>query len=85
MPLTKQRALVVWTSLKSDVAPIDDQKERQAADDHMGLMTPVIKGMLTDVGFAEAVAAQQMFGGHGYICRNRCRAVCARCAHCHDR
>jgi acyl-CoA dehydrogenase len=62
------RALVVWTSLKSDVAHrSDDQKERQAADDHMGLMTPVIKGMLTDVGFANAVAAQQMFGGHGYI------------------
>ncbi|WP_424629120.1 acyl-CoA dehydrogenase C-terminal domain-containing protein [Bradyrhizobium sp. SYSU BS000235] len=62
------RALVVWTSLKSDVAHrSDDQKERQAADDHMGLMTPVIKGMLTDVGFANAASAQQMFGGHGYI------------------
>ncbi|MDZ4368224.1 MAG: acyl-CoA dehydrogenase C-terminal domain-containing protein [Afipia sp.] len=62
------RALVVWTSLKSDLAHrSDDQKERQAADDHMGLLTPVIKAMLTDQGFANAVAAQQMFGGHGYI------------------
>jgi alkylation response protein AidB-like acyl-CoA dehydrogenase len=62
------RALVVWTSLKSDLAHrSDDAKERQAADDHMGLLTPVIKGMLTDQGFANAVAAQQMFGGHGYI------------------
>ncbi len=62
------RALVVWTSLKSDLAHrSDDQKERQAADDHMGLLTPVIKGMLTDQGFANAVSAQQMFGGHGYI------------------
>ncbi|MDB5546375.1 MAG: acyl-CoA dehydrogenase, partial [Hyphomicrobiales bacterium] len=37
------------------------------ADDHMGLLTPIVKGMLTDVGFANAVAAQQVYGGHGYI------------------
>lgn len=62
------RALVVWTSLKSDVAHrSEDPKEREAADDHMGLLTPVIKGVLTDQGFANAVAAQQMFGGHGFI------------------
>ncbi len=62
------RALVMWTSLKSDVAHrSDDDKERQAADDHMGLLTPVIKGVLTDLGFANAVMAQQVFGGHGYI------------------
>ena len=42
-------------------------KERQAAEDHMGLLTPVIKGVLTDLGFANAVMAQQVFGGHGYI------------------
>jgi acyl-CoA dehydrogenase len=62
------RALVLWTALKSDVAHrSEDAKERQAADDHLGLMTPVIKGVLTDQGFANTVAAQQVFGGHGYI------------------
>src|SRR5690349_24288842 len=62
------RALVMWTALKSDVAHrSNDAKERQVADDHMGLLTPVIKGVLTDVGFANTVAAQQVFGGHGYI------------------
>jgi alkylation response protein AidB-like acyl-CoA dehydrogenase len=62
------RAMVVWTALKSDVAHrSEDPKERQVADDHMGLMTPVLKGVLTDGGFANAVSAQQMFGGHGYI------------------
>jgi hypothetical protein len=62
------RALVLWTALKSDVAHRSgDAKERQAADDHMGLMTPVIKGVLTDQGFANTVLAQQVFGGHGYI------------------
>jgi len=62
------RALVVWTALRADVAyRSDDEKERQTADDHMGLLTPVIKGVLTDLGFANAVMAQQMYGGHGYI------------------
>jgi acyl-CoA dehydrogenase len=62
------RALVLWTSLKSDVAHRSaDDAERQAADDHMGLMTPIVKGVLTDLGFDNAVKAQQMYGGHGYI------------------
>ena len=30
-------------------------------------MTPVMKGVLTDLGFSNAVLAQQMYGGHGYI------------------
>jgi len=62
------RALLIWTALKSDIAHrSQDEKERQAADDHMGLLTPVVKGVLTDQGFANTVLAQQMFGGHGYI------------------
>ena len=62
------RALVLWTALKGDIARRStDATEREAADDHLGLMTPVIKGVLTDQGFANTVAAQQIFGGHGYI------------------
>src|SRR5881227_456113 len=62
------RAMVIWTALKSDVAHrSSDPKDRQEADDHMGLMTPVMKGFLTDAGFANAVQAQQIYGGHGYI------------------
>ena len=62
------RAMVVWTALKSDVAHrSSDPKDRQEADDHMGLMTPVMKGVMTGTGFANTVLAQQMFGGHGYI------------------
>src|SRR5258706_13115702 len=62
------RAMVIWTALKSDVAHrSSDPKDRQEADDHMGLMTPVLKGYLTDTGFANAVQAQQVYGGHGYI------------------
>jgi alkylation response protein AidB-like acyl-CoA dehydrogenase len=62
------RAMVVWTALKSDVAHrSSDPKDRQEADDHMGLMTPVMKGVMTGTGFANTVLAQQMYGGHGYI------------------
>ncbi len=62
------RALVLWSALREDIAQrAEDEGERQAADDHMGLLTPVIKGVLTDTGFANAVAAQQIYGGHGYI------------------
>jgi len=62
------RALIVYTALQHDVAQrADDARERQAADDFMGLLTPVIKGVLTDTGFANAVMAQQIYGGHGYV------------------
>jgi hypothetical protein len=62
------RALIYWTALKGDVAHrSDNEKDRQAADDHMSLLTPVIKGVLTDFGFQNTVLAQQVFGGHGYI------------------
>ncbi|MEJ8473345.1 acyl-CoA dehydrogenase C-terminal domain-containing protein [Roseibium algae] len=62
------RALVLWTALKGDVSHrSDDVKTRQKADDMMGLMTPVLKGVLTDTGFANTVDAQQILGGHGYI------------------
>jgi hypothetical protein len=39
----------------------------QEAQDRLGLLTPVLKGVLTDYGFENAVKAQQVFGGHGYI------------------
>ncbi len=37
------------------------------AEGLISLMTPVIKGFLTDKGFEMAVNAQQVYGGHGYI------------------
>jgi acyl-CoA dehydrogenase len=65
------RALVIWTGLAGDLHHrSEDEKTRQTADDHMGLLTPVIKGVLTDTGFANTVMAQQIFGGHGYIAEN---------------
>ena len=62
------RALVLWGALQVDlVRRSQDEAERQTADDLLGLLTPVIKGYLTDKGFKAAVEAQQVFGGHGYI------------------
>ena len=37
------------------------------AEGLISLLTPVIKGFQTDKGFEMAVAAQQIYGGHGYI------------------
>ncbi len=62
------RALTLWTAIQSDVAHRSgDAKDSQAAEDYTGLLTPVVKGVLTDRGFDHAVMAQQVFGGHGYI------------------
>jgi acyl-CoA dehydrogenase len=62
------RAAMMWAALSSDEAHRSpDAATRQGADDRLGLLTPVLKGFFTDMGFANAVKAQQVFGGHGYI------------------
>ncbi len=62
------RGLVLATALDADIAQRSpDAAARQAAEDRLGLMTPVVKGVLTDCGFDNTVAAQQVFGGAGYI------------------
>jgi acyl-CoA dehydrogenase len=65
------RALLVWTGLRYDIATRSaDATVREQAEDHMGLMTPVIKGVCSDMGLTNAVLAQQIWGGHGYIAEN---------------
>jgi acyl-CoA dehydrogenase len=62
------RAFLLYTALQSDIAHRSpDEGERQKADDILSIMTPILKGVMTDRGFDNAVQAQQMFGGHGYI------------------
>jgi len=62
------RALVLWGGLQVDLTRrAQSEEEREAANDLLGLLTPVIKGYLTDQGFKAAVDAQQVYGGHGYI------------------
>jgi alkylation response protein AidB-like acyl-CoA dehydrogenase len=65
------RALMLWGALQVDLAQhAATEEERQAADDLVQLLTPVIKGYGTDKGFDVAVISQQVFGGHGYIWEN---------------
>ena len=52
---------------EDDAYASPDDAQRSAASDRLGLLTPVLKGVLTDFGFANAVKAQQVLGGHGYI------------------
>ena len=58
------RAFTFWGASLIDRAHKNDDAE---ADGLISLMTPVIKGFLTDKGFEYATAAQQVYGGHGYI------------------
>jgi 3-(methylsulfanyl)propanoyl-CoA dehydrogenase len=62
------RALSLSVALDSDVAHRShDAAARQAAEDRLGLLTPVLKCYFTERGFENAVKAQQVFGGMGYI------------------
>ncbi len=58
------RALTFWGAHLIDRVHMAGDRE---AEGLVSLLTPVIKGFLTDRGFDSAVQAQQIFGGHGYI------------------
>lgn len=63
------RALCLWT-----IAQVDDSysapepEDRAFAQDLVALLTPVVKGFVTDMAYRCVTSAQQLFGGHGYIC-----------------
>ena len=58
------RALALWGGHLIDRSHRADDAD---AEGLISLLTPVIKGFLTDRGFDMTVQAQQVFGGHGYI------------------
>ena len=58
------RAFVLWAAELIDRAHREGDK---AADGLVSLLTPVLKGFLTDRGYDMTVQAQQVYGGHGYI------------------
>ncbi|MDE4274475.1 acyl-CoA dehydrogenase C-terminal domain-containing protein [Phaeobacter gallaeciensis] len=58
------RAFLLWGATMIDKAHRDGDKD---ADGLVSLLTPVIKGFLTDEGYDMTVKAQQVYGGHGYI------------------
>ena len=66
--LEGSRALCIWGGLQVDLShKAQTEEERQAADDMISLLTPVIKGYVTDLGYRIATQSQQVYGGHGYI------------------
>ncbi len=58
------RAFTYWGAYLIDRAHKTSDAD---ADGLISLLTPVVKGFLTDKGFEMAVNAQQVYGGHGYI------------------
>ena len=62
------RALAVWVARALDEQTHHpDPQARQAAEDLVSLMTPIVKALLTDIGFDNANIGMQVLGGHGYI------------------
>jgi len=62
------RAAAMWVGQALDTASKHpDAAERQRAEDFVALLTPIIKGFFTDLGFECANLGMQVFGGHGYI------------------
>ena len=58
------RAFTLWGATLLDDAHRNGDKD---ADGLISLLTPVLKGFLTDEGYDMTVLAQQVYGGHGYI------------------
>ncbi|MBW7056442.1 acyl-CoA dehydrogenase C-terminal domain-containing protein [Paracoccus bogoriensis] len=58
------RALVLWGAHLIDRSHLTGDAD---AEGLISLLTPVIKGFLTDRGFDMTVQAQQVLGGHGYV------------------
>jgi len=58
------RAFAYWGAMLIDQS---NRADDASAHGLVSLLTPVIKGFLTDRGFEFCVQAQQVFGGHGYI------------------
>lgn len=62
------RALAVWTAMNLDLShDHPDAADREAADDMVALLTPVIKAFFSDYGYETTTLCQQVYGGHGYI------------------
>ncbi len=62
------RMLTLYTAQMIDVVEHgQDAAEREHAETLLGLLTPIVKAFLTEVGFEATNEGVQVFGGHGYI------------------
>ena len=62
------RALIFWAAKHEDMEKHSgDEKLAEKCDDYLGLLTPVVKGYLTDMSMKTTIDCQQIFGGHGFV------------------
>ena len=62
------RAFTYWAGLAIDREhKHPDEKVRKDNADLVALLTPVVKGFITDNGYESTTLAMQVLGGHGYI------------------
>jgi len=61
------RALSTYVAMTLDMATYGEGEIKTKGESLSALMTPLAKAFFTDLGFDNAVAGQQIFGGHGYI------------------
>ncbi|PMR67709.1 acyl-CoA dehydrogenase C-terminal domain-containing protein [Halomonas heilongjiangensis] len=62
------RMLVLYTAQMLDIVEHGQEAaERERAETLLGLLTPVVKAFLTEVGFEATNEGVQVFGGHGFI------------------
>jgi alkylation response protein AidB-like acyl-CoA dehydrogenase len=65
------RALALWVGMLIDESHRHpDPAKREAADDLIQMLTPIIKAYFTDMGSECANLAVQTWGGHGFIREN---------------
>ncbi|WP_227369662.1 acyl-CoA dehydrogenase C-terminal domain-containing protein [Halomonas sp. M20] len=62
------RMLVMYTAQLVDVTEYgSDAAERERAETLLGLLTPIVKAFLTELGFEATNEGMQVFGGHGFV------------------
>lgn len=62
------RAMLYYAAKLADKMMYGEtEKEKEDADDLLGLLTPILKAFLTETGYEASNLGVQVFGGHGYI------------------
>ena len=62
------RAMLYYAAIYGDTFTNGKtDKEKQAADEMLGILTPILKAFLTETGCESASLGMQVFGGHGFI------------------
>jgi hypothetical protein len=61
------RAFVYWLSQLVDQTENGSEEQAKAAEDLLGLLTPIAKGFCTEIAVEVTGTGIQVFGGHGYI------------------